>query len=97
MDKAQIIEQLANEKTVEKIISNCGISGPNGKDLAQDVYVSLLLKPEELIEEIYDRGEIVFYISRMVTNNINSKTSPFYNTYRKSLEHYGTIEDLEDD
>lgn len=96
--KKAIIEQLAKDKLVEDIINNLGLSGPNAKDLSQYIYLSLLEKPSALITDLYDKDELKFYICKMALNNINSKTSPYYFTYRRTgMDNYGTIEDISDD
>lgn len=54
----------------------------NLRDLAQDIYLSLLQKPAELIESLHQGGELDFYITGMIANNVLSKTSPYHLTYR---------------
>lgn len=83
MNQSNIINQLAKEKTVENIISNITPPRPDqaDSDLAQDIYVNLLEKDELLIEELYSKGEINYFITRMITQNLFSKNSPFYYQY----------------
>ena len=79
-----IVEKIANEKTVETVIKNITKDSKDEdlKDLANDIYLELLEKPAELLEAIYDRDQMNYYITRIVMNNINSKTSRFYYRYR---------------
>ena len=87
MDKREIIDTLAKEKKVEEIIRN--VDKGNCKDtvaltdLAQDIYLILLQKPEDTIVNAYNNLELNYYISRIVVNNLNSKNSRFYYTYIK--------------
>lgn len=78
--KYDIIEELALNKTIEDIISNIA-NNPNDdtlKDLAQMLYEDLLNKPSEKIIKLYNSNQLKYFITRMVLNSINSKTSRFY-------------------
>lgn len=81
MDKNVIIEELAMGKQVEEILKKNNISSPYVSDLAQDIYVQLLEKDSALIEGLYDRGELLYFVRKMITNNIFSVTSPYYRKY----------------
>lgn len=50
-------------------------------DLVNDVAIILMGKPSELIWNLFQKGEIVFYIRRIVKNQVCSQTSPFYKDY----------------
>lgn len=98
MNKHEIIEQLAKDKIVEGIIDNINNKDPDLEDLKQDIYVELLLKDDQLIEQLYEDNKLRYFITKMVTNNIKSKTSPYYYQYKKSrekLDYYGDIYNLE--
>ena len=88
MSKKDIINNLAKEKYIETTIGNLTTS-PYKKDLAQDLYIELLTKPDELIFGLFERDELKFYIKKMIRLNINSNTSPFYTKY----ERYRKISD----
>lgn len=81
MTKNEIIDTLAKYDTVERIIANIGSQSPYAEDLAQDIYEALLKKDEEYIKSLWEKNQMTFYIIRMVKNNINSTTSPFYRKY----------------
>jgi hypothetical protein len=84
LTKQDIIEKLAKEKAVEEIIHNiCKKEESYFFDLAQDIYVSLMEKSDELIISLYNKNQILFYITRMALNNIFSKNSPFYCKYKR--------------
>lgn len=84
--KQSIINKIAQDRMVETIISN--VTKNNGledyKDLANDIYLELLEKDEEVIDNLYEKGNLNFYITRMVLNNVDSKTSRFYYKYIKN-------------
>lgn len=78
--KFDIIEELAENRVIEEIISNVA-HNPNEdtlKDLSQMLYEDLLNKPSEKIIKLYDNKQLQFFLTRMVLNSINSKTSRFY-------------------
>lgn len=99
MEKEEIVKELAQAKKVEKIINNVNKGSIKQKDilqdLAQDIYYALLTKDN--LSEIYEKGELYFYISRIVINQLKSTNSPFYYTYRKNNKNNTQIDGFEDD
>ena len=85
MTKEKIIEAIAKEKLIEKIIDSYRPYQLNYylEDLCQDIYISLLKTDDELIKSLYEKKEIAFYIRKIINNNLFSKTSPFYYNYSK--------------
>ena len=80
----KIIEELAYDRFVETTVSHVArYSHRSRRDLSQDIYLDLLLKPADLIEGLYDRGELKYFITRIIINNLYSKTSPYYFIYNK--------------
>lgn len=88
MSKKEIINNLAKERYIETTIGNLTTS-PYKQDLAQDLYIELLMKPDDLIDGLFERDELKFYVKKMIRLNINSNTSPFYTKY----ERYRKISD----
>jgi hypothetical protein len=99
MVNINIIKQLAENKTIEEVISN--IIGrqydQTEQDLAQDLYMSLLEKDPELIENLYFKGDLQYFITRMVIQNVNSKNSPYYYTYKIPQRIMVDISDINDE
>ncbi len=95
-----LIETIAKERTVENLIRRLRVSQGESKynldDLAQDIYISLMEKPEDVLEGLYERRELEYYILRMIVNNICSKTSPYYTAYKKPLPLDAEFKDYED-
>lgn len=84
MNNIEIIEELARNKVVEEIVSNISKrSFPYTDELAQDIYLSLLEKSPDLIEGLYNKGEIKYFIVKMVRNNLFSRNSPYYTKYMR--------------
>lgn len=79
----QIIEKWANEKVIETIIYNIAGESPELSDLAQDLYVSLFEKPDELIQKLEAENSYKFFISKMVMHNVYSANSPYYYKYKR--------------
>lgn len=96
MTKYEIIEELAETKQIEKIITKMLKDSKNPfdapDDLIQDIYVILLEKSDEFIEGLYERKELGFFILRIVRNQLLSKNSPYYYTYIKERANSEDIE-----
>lgn len=86
-DINKVVEDIAKNKIVEKIVNKItrNESYDNLQDLIQDIYIQLLTKNTNKVIEMYNNNQLNFYISRIVVNNICSKTSPYHRTYRARL------------
>ena len=81
-----VIEKLAKARTVETMVCNiAGVDRLAGdlRDLAQMVYLILCEYDADKIVELWDHGEIRFFIARIIMNQLNSVTSPFFRKYRR--------------
>ena len=99
MTKNEVISVIAKERMVEQICSNIAKSADCDdtlKDLSQEIYLDLLSKDEEKIVNLYETNQIRFFVVRMVTNNLFSKNSPFYQTFKKNTNATINIDDLKD-
>ena len=99
MTKNEIIETIAREKVVEQIVSNITKSADYDdtlKDLSQNIYVDLLSKDEEKIVNLYETNQLRFFIVRMITNNLFSKNSPYYQVFRKNANLTVDIDNFKD-
>lgn len=90
MTSNQIINELAKNKVIEKLVANIspddsspGALSSDNQDLSQLIYLTLLEKPNALIEDLYSKGELIFYVIRIITRNVYSTTSPYYRTIKK--------------
>lgn len=84
MNNSSIVEDLARKQVIERIIrKEVSYLRPEHKDLAQDLYVDLLTKPNSRLELLNRTGLLKPFLVRMVRNNLHSSTSRFYYTYRK--------------
>ena len=83
MSTREVVELVAKEGWVEECIRTVsgGVWRSEYSDLTQDVLVELL--DQEKIVGLYQRGQLKFYIMRVVRNNIQSATSRFFYKYRR--------------
>ena len=96
LNKNAIIALLAKQRVIEQLVQSLTQS-PYKDDLCQDLYIDLLNKDEDLITGMYYRGELLYFIRRMVSNNINSTTSPFYQKYERYRNLSTDLNDIKDE
>lgn len=84
--KQSIINNIAKDRMVEKIVTNVAkdTTDEDLTDLCQDIYLALMEKDEETIEDLYTKKQLNYYITRMVINNIDSSTSRYFYNYKKN-------------
>jgi hypothetical protein len=85
MTKFEIVEELAKNRVIEDIVTNVAQNPKEDtlKDLSQMLYEDLLMKDDEKVIQLYEDGQLQFFITRMVLNSINSKTSRYYYMFSK--------------
>lgn len=76
MTKYEIINELAKNKTVEKMLTH--FSTINKADLSQNIYLSLLCKDENMLNELYSKGQINQYICGIIYRQVFSGHSHHY-------------------
>ena len=98
MTKEGVVEYIARSKLIQECIKvvTGGVWRSEYDDLTQDVLIELL--NQEKIISLYQRGQLKYFIMRIVRNNIQSNTSRFFYRYRrfsllnsgdKALSNYG--------
>lgn len=87
MTKYQVIDEISKESLVEKIIYKLLPASKNWfdcpEDLIQDIYIILLEKEDNLIVNLYNKGELGYYILKIAKHQILSKNSPYFYLYIK--------------
>ena len=68
-------------KFILKMIPN----NRDAEDFYQDLYIIMAEKDISKMTKIYERGEMEQYLYVIIRNNLQSKTSRYYYTYRKPL------------
>lgn len=91
MTKYEIIDELSKNATVEKIVNKLLSSSKNPfdcpEDLIQEIYLLLLQKDEDLIVNLYNKGELGFYLLKVARNQLLSTNSPYYQKYIRFQSH----------
>lgn len=78
-----IYDIIAKEKLIEILIDKYNVKPLYKQDLAQDVFLIILSKPETMLQELYDNKQLNFYLARIISNQYFSKTSKFFKDYKK--------------
>lgn len=96
---AQIINDIADCGLVEEIINGVSYSKfentENLKDLTQDIYLQLLQMRTDKLNDLYFKKQLRYWITRIITNNIHSKTSPYYYQYKKAQRQSVSISEID--
>ncbi len=67
-------------------------------DLMQEILLIILeFKPDSKLEEAYNKGQHLYFIKRIINNQYNSITSPFYKQYRKFASVTQSTIDIENE
>ena len=80
-----IIKILA-ELDIQKIAEHTTRCNHYTKDLAQEIYLELYLKPSKVIE-LHREGTLKNYVYRLAYISYNKYNGNFYKKYRRQLEH----------
>ena len=92
-----MVNIIAKERMVEQICSNIAKTNSDIlNDLSQNIYIDLLMKDDEKIVNLYETNQLRFFIVKMAKNNLFSKNSPFYKTFKKNANLTVDIDGLKD-
>lgn len=91
------IESLARERFAERLIKKMSPSLPkeDADDLSQIIYTSLLDKDKDFVMGLEERGELDFYVIRIIQRQLYSVTSPFYRKIRKFRDNTSPLDSLD--
>ena len=91
MTKYEVVDIIAKEHLVERIVNKLLSSSKNpfdcSEDLIQEIYLLLLQKDDNLIVNLYNKDEIGFYLLKIARNQLLSKNSPYYTKYIRFQSH----------
>lgn len=100
MTKYEVINIIAREHLVDRIVNKLLSSSKNPfdcpEDLIQDIYLLLLQKDDDLIVNLYNKGEIGFYLLKIARNQLLSANSPYYTKYIKFGANSDELEKVND-
>lgn len=92
MTNNEILESVSGD--IKSIISNMAVQEDHKDDLFQDVSVILLKYDNKKLDDIYQKGQLKFFVSRILTNQYYSVHSAFYKTYKKYENNKYNIADI---
>ena len=98
MTTREVVEEIARTKLIQEciLIVTGGVWRSEYDDLTQDILIELL--DQSKVVGLYQKGELKYYVVRVVRNNLQSCTSRFFYRYRRFsllnsgpeiLENYG--------
>ena len=91
MTKYEVVDIIAKEHLVDRIVNKLLSSSKNpfdcSEDLIQEIYLLLLQKDDNLIVNLYNKDEIGFYLLKIARNQLLSKNSPYYTKYIRFQSH----------
>ena len=94
MNAKEIVNELAKNKTVEKLLIH--FNTINKADLAQNIYMSLLLKDDDFLTDLYATNRLNYYLIGAIRNEVMSNTSVHSKENRKAGLVKGEVEDIYD-
>ena len=94
--KRDIAEILATEGRVEAMVCNIARSPMTDdlRDLCQIVYLAVLEYDEDKIVDLWDNGQINFFLARVIINQFRSTRSQWYKDVRKLRDRSDDISKL---
>lgn len=81
----EIVTQMARERRVETMVENIAKQPLDAdlKDLSQMVYVILLEYDEDKLKDLWEHGQMNFFVARIILNQYRSANSPYFKLFRK--------------
>ena len=83
MSTREVVEYIARSKLIQEciLVVTGGVWRSEYDDLVQDILIEFL--SQEKIVDLYKKGQLRYYLVRVVRNNLQSATSRFYYKYRR--------------
>lgn len=98
--KNDILEEIERLGILDSLMMNITKSNTEREDTLNDLkqmtYLTLLEKDEQEIVGMYQRGQLLYYIARILTNNYYSSTSPYYYQYKRLINKSIDIDDYDE-
>lgn len=98
MRKTEIVEAIAKDRMVEKLVENITHISLNAdlEDLCQMVYLILLEYDEKRIQDLWENNQIKYFITRIIINQYRSVNSPFHYIFRIHQERSIEISEIQE-
>ena len=83
MSTRGVVEEIARSKLIQECIKvvTGGVWRSEYDDLVQDILIEMLNQTK--IVDLYEKGQLKFYVMRIIRNNLQSATSRFFYRYRR--------------
>ena len=94
MNAKEIVNELAKNRVVEKLLTH--FSTINKADLAQNIYMSLILKDDNFLTDLYTTNRLNYYLIGAIRNEVMSNKSIHSKENRKAGLIKGEVEDIYD-
>ena len=91
MTRDEIIEIIAKEGRIEQMVKNIShksVLSPDLKDLSQMVFLIVMEYSDSVIEDLWAKGEMNFFLVRIIMTQLHSPRS----TYNYTFHHRRTID-----
>ena len=84
MSTRGVVEEIARSKLIQEciLIVTGGVWRSEYDDLVQDLLVEFLDQGKKIVD-LYEKGQLRYYVVRVVRNNLQSCTSRFFYRYRR--------------
>ena len=84
MTTREVVEEVARSKLIQEciLIVTGGVWRAEYDDLTQDLLVEFLNQGKKIVD-LYEKGQLRYYVVRVVRNNLQSCTSRFFYRYRR--------------
>ena len=84
----EVIDIIAREKRVERMVVSITHSelSPELKDLSQMIYIALMKYTDDVLVTMYRKGELNFFIARIILNQYRTNNSLFRRTYHNKRQ-----------
>lgn len=84
LTNAECVEKIYLSGHLKTIIQKVGKAEQDLDDLEQDLYLALLKKDNKVLNHLIENeNELKYYLAKMVTNQIKSKSSPYQTEYKR--------------
>lgn len=84
---SKIITEIETSGLLRELCENIRVSSNDIDDLMQEIYLILLEYDRDKLIELYEKKQLKFFMVRIIQNQYNSKTSPFYRKYKKYYKY----------
>lgn len=92
LTNGEIVSVVIEQGIVDKALRLYGVHTSHKEDLAQEVLLILLEMDNERLNDIYDDGKLLHFVTKIVKNQWCSNTSTYYTRFRKYEDKKATNE-----